>query len=154
MAPQTRSKSEEALIHILDDVFRLARDSGLRLALQRGGFKKIQSVLSMTPGIMSMLVYKGKDDDGNPADLPIALNEEGLLNALKGFAAHTEAHLGRPLTPDDWLVVTEDEFDEYQGSSSLIFFDPSRPATGLPPAVSATLQTTVGQVCSRHACPT
>ena len=146
MPPQTRSKSEEALTHILDDVFRLHKDSGLRLALQRGGFKKIQSVLSMTPGMMSSLVYKGRDDDNNPADLPIALNEEGLLNALKGFAAHTEAHLGRPLTPDDWLTVTEDQFDEYQGSSSLIFFDPSRPAAGLPPAIAATLQANVGQV--------
>ncbi|MGL4351678.1 MAG: hypothetical protein ACRCT2_14160, partial [Plesiomonas shigelloides] len=91
-------------------------------------------------------MYKGNDENGNPADLPLLLNEEGLLNALKGFAAHMEAHLGRPLNPGDWLQVTEDEFDEYQGSSNLIFFDPSRPAAGLPPTVSATLQTTVGQV--------
>jgi hypothetical protein len=96
--------------------------------------------------MMPLLVYKGRDPDGNPADLPLLLSEEGLLNALKGFAAYTEARIGRPLTPEDWLAVTEDEFDEYQGSSNLIFFDPSRPAAGLPPAVTATLQSTVGQV--------
>ena len=146
MAPKQPSKSEEALTHILDDVFVLPADSGLRLALQRGGFRKIQSVLSITTAMMSSLVYKGKDEDGNPADLPLLLNEEGLLNALKGFAAHMEAHLGRPLTPDDWLAVTEEEFDDYQGSSNLIFFDPSRPAAGLPPTVAATLQSTIGQV--------
>jgi hypothetical protein len=96
--------------------------------------------------MMSSLVYKGKDDNGDPADLPLLLSEEGLLNALRGFAAHMEAHLGRPLTPADWLQVTEDEFDEYQGSANLIFFNPSRPAAGLAPTVSATLQATVGQV--------
>ena len=84
MAPKTRSQSEEALKYILDEVFVLPADSGLRLALQRGGFKKIQSVLSITPAMMSLLVYKGKDDDGHPADLPLLLSEEGLLNALRG----------------------------------------------------------------------
>ncbi|MGL4350702.1 MAG: hypothetical protein ACRCT2_09110, partial [Plesiomonas shigelloides] len=144
MAP--KSASEEALTHVLDDVFVLSRDNGLRQALQRGGFKKIQSVLAMSNTILTSLTYRGKDANNRPADIPILASEEGLINALKGYAAYSEAQLGRPLTLDDWLALTEESFDAYQGSSHLIFFVPSRPAAGLPPTVSATLQTTVGQV--------
>ena len=144
MAP--KSPSEDALAHVLDNVFVLSKDSGLRQALQKGGFKKIQSVLTMSNAILSTLTYKGKDANGKPADLPVLPSEQGLINALKGFVAYSEAHMGRPLTPDDWLAVTEELFDEYQGSSHLIFFDPSKPSAGLPPTVSAALQTTVGQV--------
>ena len=144
MAP--KSASEEALAHILDQVFALPKDSSLRQALQKGGFKKIQSVLTMSHTVLTSLTYRGKDGTGKLADLPILPSELGLINALKGYAAFQEAHMKRPLTPDDWLTVTEASFDDYQGSSHLIFFDPSRPSAGLPPTVSATLQTNIGQV--------
>ncbi len=110
MAPKTAS--EEALVHILDNVFVLARDSSLRQALQKGGFKKIQSVLQMPNTMLASLTYKGKDAHGKATDLPIVPCEQMLINALKGFAAYSEAHRGRPLTPDDWLAVTEESFDD------------------------------------------
>ena len=132
---------------MLDNVLCLSSSSGLRLALQVGGYVKIQPVLSITSASIKMLRYKGRDANGDPADLGLLLYEEGLLEALKGFAAFKEAHLGRPLTPPDWLAVTEEEFDEYQGSSNMIFFNPNRPAAGLSPGtLAAVTQTTVAQV--------
>ena len=64
MAP--KSASEEALAHILDQVFALPKDSSLRQALQKGGFKKIQSVLTMSHTVLTSLTYRGKDAPENP----------------------------------------------------------------------------------------
>ena len=72
------SASEEALTHILDNVFCLGEDSPLRLALENGGFKKIQSVATMSNAVLTSLRYRGKDGNGKAANLPILLNEQGL----------------------------------------------------------------------------
>lgn len=145
MAPKT--VAEEALTHLLDNVLMLGRDSSLRQALQAGGYKRIQGVISMDIATLQTLTYKGKDaTTGKAIDLNIISSEQGLIKALKGYAAYNEAQLGHRLTPDDWLAVTADSFDDYQGSSHLIFFNPNQPSAGLPPPVAATLQTTVAQV--------
>ncbi len=141
-----KTASEQFLTHILNDVFVLAKDSSLRQALQRGSFKKIQSVLAMSHTVLTSLTYRGKDGDGEHVDLPILPSEQGLINALNGYGAYNEDHMGRSLAPDDWLDVTEEEFDDYHGSAHLIFFDPNRPLAGHPPTISATLQASVGQV--------
>ena len=140
------SESEAALIHILDNVFVLAKDSSLRQALQQGGYKRIQGVVGISNTTLASLTYKGKDASNKAVELPILLREQGLINALKGYAVYTEARMGRPLKPKDWLMITEEAFDEYQGTSHMIFFDPSRPPARLPPAVTATVQSTIGQV--------
>lgn len=44
------------------------------------------------------------------------LAEKCMLEASKGFAVYKELKMRKPLTPNDWLAVTEDEFDNYQGS--------------------------------------
>ncbi len=69
----------------------------------------------MSHAVLTSLTYKGKDDDEKLVDLPILPSEQGLISALKGYAAYNEAHMGRSLTPADWLKVTEESFDDYQG---------------------------------------
>ena len=70
MTTQEPTESEEALTHVLNNVLLLPRDSGLRQALRREKFTRIQSVLTITPAMMSSLSYRGRDEDGNAADIP------------------------------------------------------------------------------------
>lgn len=145
--PTTKTPSQLALLHVLDVVLVLGNQSGLRLALQAAGYIKIQSVLSMSEQNMSALTYKTKDSTNKVLTHHLALNDISTLEALKGFAVYKEAHIKRLLTPDDWLDVTEDEFDAYQGSSHLIFFNPNKPAANPPPgALAAVVQTQIGNV--------
>lgn len=106
--------SRDALKHVLDNVLCLPATSGLRQSLQAAGYIKIEQMLSMTPAAMESLSYKAKVA-GVVSNIGLLLSEQETLSVLKGFARFKHAHLGRPLTPPYWLLVTEDEFDEYQG---------------------------------------
>ena len=146
-AVSNRTASQQALAHVLDNVFGLRSTSGLRLALSAAGYEKISSVLAMTPRDMEDLSYVDTDNDGNSVYRGINLYERGLLESLKGYAVHHQARLQRTLAPAEWLMVTEDDFDDYQSSADRIFFDPTRPAVGLSPGTAAVVkQSTVGQV--------
>jgi hypothetical protein len=114
--PNQKYTSRDALKHVLDKVFCLPDDSGLRNALQAGGYFRLSQVLSMSQAIMKALHHKAYVD-GKVIYIGILPVEEGLLQALQGFAAFTETKLGRILTPAAWLLVTEYEFDAFQGSS-------------------------------------
>lgn len=118
--------SQEALRHVLDNVLCLPRDSGIRLSLQAAGCVKIQQVVSMSPANIKALSYKTRAVNTS-INMGLLICEEETLQALQGFARYKRDHLGRRLTPDDWLEVTEDEFDEYQGSADFLL--PSTPPT-------------------------
>jgi hypothetical protein len=100
--------AQDALKHVLDYVFCLARDSGLRQSLQAAGFTKIHQIIGMSVATMKALSYKTKVA-GAVASIHLLLSEEELLLALQGFARFRANSLGRPLTPVDWALVTEDE---------------------------------------------
>jgi len=56
----TSPTSQDVLRHVLDHVFCLARDSGLRQSLQAAGFTKIHQVIGMSVASMKALSYKTK----------------------------------------------------------------------------------------------
>jgi len=120
--------SQEALKHVLDHVFCLGRDSGLRQSLQAAGYLKISQVISMSSASMKALSHKAKVA-GVVVNVNLLLSEEEFLTTLQGFARFKHNQLGRPLTPVDWSLVTEDEFDEYQGSYHM---NPGTPHTPTP----------------------
>jgi len=126
----TSPTSQDALMHVLDHVFCLARDSGLRQSLQAAGFTKIHQLIGMSAATMKALSYKAKVA-GVVSSIGLLLSEEELLLALQGFARFKANNLGRPLTPADWSSVTEDEFDEYQGNYH------QTPVTSHPPMPSS-----------------
>ena len=149
----TMTVSEMALSHVLTNVLVLSSTSGLRLALQEWGYTTIQSVLEMTEETRQSLTYPVSGMYGRRIKEDVNPCEKGLINALKGYVAYSEECMGQPVNPEDWLMVTEEEFDMYHGSTHMMFFDPRRPRTGLHPtatatatSVSATIQSTVGQV--------
>ena len=107
-----------ALEHVLDHVFALSSTSGLRLALDEGGYRKISSVLAMSPSDIAALSYTPRDSNLQATGPPRQPNrmELGLLDSLKGFAVHHQTRLNRTFAPREWMVVTEEEFEEYQCS--------------------------------------
>ena len=106
---------QDALKHVLKHVLGLPDQSGIRLSLNAAGFTKIGQVISMSTSTISLLAYKTKVGGVN-INVQLLLSEEETLIALQGFASFRENQLGRPFTPDDWVTVTEGEFDTYQGS--------------------------------------
>ncbi|MGL4349837.1 MAG: hypothetical protein ACRCT2_04535, partial [Plesiomonas shigelloides] len=71
------------------------------------------------------------------SNVKLALSEEDTLIALQGFARFKAAALRQErLSPADWEIVTEDEFDQYQWS--LATPPPPPPVTPLPNTAIAT----------------
>ena len=104
-----------ALKHVLDHVLCLPTNSGLRQSLQAAGYVKIQQVLSISVSTIKALSYKTKIA-GAAVTISLLLSEEEMITTLQGFARFKSNSIGRPVTPYDWTMVTEGEFDEYQGS--------------------------------------
>jgi hypothetical protein len=107
--------SQDALKYVLDRVLCLPKASGLRQALNAGGYMRIHQVIGMSTAAMKALSYKAKVATVNTT-IGLLLSEEESLVALQGFARYRELALGRAFTPYDWEAVTEDEFNQYQGS--------------------------------------
>jgi hypothetical protein len=127
MATSTRSASQEALKHVLDNVLVLSAQDGLRLALQQGQYSKIQSVLAMTAGTMQSLTYKLKNtQSGDIEEHHLSPKHEGLIETLKRYAVFMESQQLSPFTATDWIKVTEEDFDNFQGSSFNLYFNPSK----------------------------
>ena len=112
--PNQKYTSRDALRHVLDKEFCLPNNS-LRNALQDKGYFKLSQVLSMPETTMEALKHEAQVA-GKVVYIGILPAEKGVLKALQGFAAFTETKLGRIPTTADWLLVTEEEFDEYQSS--------------------------------------
>ena len=106
--------STDALKHVLDNVFRLPRDNGLRQALQKDNLVKLSQVLALKVDSIKRLSHKTKIA-GTAVEVKLLISEEETLYALQGFSRFKASKLGRPPNPSDWCTVTEDEFDEYQG---------------------------------------
>ena len=107
-----------ALKHVLDHVLCLPPNNGLRQALQAAGYTKIQQVLVLHESNIKALSYKAKVA-GATVTLNILLSEQEMITTLQGFSRFKHNALGRPVTPYDWTMVTEGEYDEYQGSYHL-----------------------------------
>jgi hypothetical protein len=110
-----KPSSKDALNHVLDNLFGLPRDNGLRKALQAAGYFKIPQILYMSSSAMKSLSHKTQVA-GKPVTIGLLTGEAELLEALQGFAAFMESSIGHPLSSADWMVISEEEFDEYQGS--------------------------------------
>ena len=120
--------------HVLDIVFALDETSGLRLTLQAIGLNEIHDLLTLSENDVYALSYIAPDPDtGVYTTLGPSLYEKSLVLSLTGFAVFQGSRLGRALTPSDWFLVTQDEFDDYQGSTACITF-----MATLPPVVDNT----------------
>jgi hypothetical protein len=141
--PGPKFTSREALNHVLDHVLDLPKDSGLRKALQSGGYFKLSHVISMPSADIQALTYE-KKVGGVLVPIHLLPSEERMLKALQGFSNFTEAKLDRTMMPVDWMLVTEEEFDEYQSSPqwkascSPVPHNQAQPlgTTNLPPTAS------------------
>ena len=107
---------QEALQSVLEHVLCLSKDSGLRQALNAGRYTKINQVIGMPLTSIQALSYKMKVGT-SVSSVKLAQGEEDALVALQGFARSRAAALRQDqLKPGDWLLATEEEFDQYLGS--------------------------------------
>ena len=133
----TRGASQDALRHVLDTVLALPADDGLRLALQGAQYRKIQSLLSITPPIIQQLTYTVRNPTtGDPETFNLQPVHENLIETLKRFAVVKEHKQGTPVTPTDWMTVQEEDFDNFQGSYDNLYFNPDHYRTTPPPPVA------------------
>ena len=121
MAPRpkivTANVSQRALFHVLNEVLTLDQNSGLRLSLKASRYKDIEALIATTPEKAYDLTYMSFDvTTGKYVEQGLLRSEHDSIIALRKFLVFKEAQLLRPFTPSDWLSVTEEEFDEYQGS--------------------------------------
>jgi hypothetical protein len=100
---------------VLDNVLCLPKDSRLRQALRAGGYQKINQVIGMPLASIKALSFKMKVGNSSSSER-LTLSEQDTILALQDFARSMVTTLGRPLCPNDWEGVTEDDFDAHQGS--------------------------------------
>ena len=112
MTTPPRVSQQDALKHVLDHILCLSNHSGIRLSLKASGYVKLCQVIGMPASSMSALSYKAKVG-GVVATIRLFSAEEDTLRALQGFARFKAAHLGRILTPGDWLKLNEIMFNAY-----------------------------------------
>lgn len=113
---------------MLDNVLVLAKDDGLRMALQNAQYVKIQSLLAITTSTLQGLTYKLRNQAGDIEEHHLAPIHESTVESLKRFAVYKEKEKGDVFAAADWLKVTEEEFDNFQGSSFNIYFNPGKHA--------------------------
>ena len=122
--------SRDAFKHLLDNVLCLPATSGLRQSLQAAGYMKIEELLSMSPATVESLSYKTKVA-GVITNIGLLPREQETLHVVKGYARYKQAQRGGPLSPAFWLLVTEEDFDEYRGYVHDV--GPGSPNVVMPP---------------------
>ena len=122
--------SRAALKHVLNNMLCLPTNSGLRQSLNAAGYYKLSMVLAMPVPFMKMLTHKTKVA-GAAVDVGLLPSEEVLLLALQGFARFKEHQMGHTLSPKDWILFSEEDFDEYLSSYHTSPL-PSNPAPTTP----------------------
>ena len=130
---------------MLDQVLVLAKDDGLRIALHAAQYVEIESFLAITPTTFQFLRYQLKNKAGKIEEAQLSPVYESTIESLRHFAVYKESENGRPFTATDWLTVSEDEFDDFQGSSfNLYYFNPGNDdASAEEPSMGSNLRTIV-----------
>ena len=130
----TRDPSKRTFKHILNTVMAVADNEPLALALDRDGTHDIYALSSMSTAEVDALDYESPRDDGTTVVLPLGRSHRAMVHAFLGFILY-RAQRNRPITENDWLHVTQQEFDDYRVSSDFILYraQPRNPAI-IPPS--------------------
>ena len=101
----TRSKSEEVLKHLMENVLVQSSDSDLSKALERDRVDSFPALMSMTKDEIEMLTFAGNDGK----IVPLHRSKQSLVRALKSFIYYNQ-ELGKT----EYLNLTEDDFNIYR----------------------------------------
>ena len=107
----TRSQSIAAFDHIMDTV--LGRPI-LKSALESEGFQDIYALLMIDEATIDNLVYS--DEEGTTTS-PLPRGDKNLIKVFLGYYKY------RSVTEDpidDWLKITEEDFNEFRLNASFI----------------------------------
>ena len=138
MVSTTRSKSKDAFNHVLDNVFDKGDSSILKKSLKADGIEDILSLVTMEEEGIKALKYNKSVSEKN---LPIPKGDQGLIKCFIKFLSHCHES-GNPIG-DDWMSITQEDFDLFRTSVSAM------PMASPPPASSPSTSSTSSTSPSR-----
>ena len=107
----TRSQGMAAFDHVMGNV--LGRPI-LKSALESEGIQDIYALLMIDEATIDNLVYS--DEEGSTTS-PLPRGDKNLIKVFLGYYKYRSA-IGDPI--DDWLLVTEEHFNEFRLNASFI----------------------------------
>ncbi len=123
----TKQKNKDIIKHILENVFDLQADSELHKALSQNSLFNVASFLAFDDKDYDTLEYE-KNNQRTTIKKGIA----GLAKSFKAYVAYRNA-IGQPFEDDNWLQITQTEFDNFKirnvSSSSIPLALPQGPPT-------------------------
>ena len=134
MVAMTRTEGKAAFVHLMDNVFGLKTDKFLTTAITHAGYSDIRDVVTISDTDIDLLQYP--DANGDMKDVP--KYQKTLLKIFKCFIGYRTAS-NNPIE-NNWLSITDEEFDTYRTSIYLIPIGTGQQRTSIPASspVSAT----------------
>ena len=107
----TRTEAKAVFDHVLDVVLDRYNSADLKSALIKEGFVDVFLLLSMDDATIESLEI----EDPNDATKKMALkkSDKGMLRTFKAFVHHRNAS-DNPIKDEDWLKLTQADFDAYR----------------------------------------
>ena len=106
--PLTRTKITAAFDHVLNVVFGVLKDDPLYKAMEKSGNTNIRDIISLDETDIGSLTY---DKSATETDLPLSRHDKALLHIFKCYILHH--NLIGSLIGEDWLLITQADFDKY-----------------------------------------
>ena len=119
---KTPDQTPESLDHLLFVVFNLEERSPLDVALQQLGIATFEDFLAVPDSDFASLQYhipQYTDSDGTvhqAEDRLVPLPMRSLCRGFAGFNAYRNTALHRPITPDNCMEITREEWGIYRCS--------------------------------------
>jgi hypothetical protein len=107
----SRQDAKVAFDHIIDHVLCGERSSNLKSALIREGYDDLFYLMMMDDDIINDLKYPDPCDSSEL--VPVKCGDKGLLKSWHSYVLHRHAS-GSTIGDDDWLKVTQEDFDTFR----------------------------------------
>jgi len=111
MVTMTKSQQAEAVIHVLENMMLLPKDSNLSKALKKNKYTDIYNISTMTKDDLLALTYV----NDNGFETPISHSDVGMLCSFGQFVAYCKRS-GNKIV--NYKAITVDEFDDFCIDSS------------------------------------
>ena len=112
----TRAEAQAIFDHILDNILSRRGSNDLKRALEHEGNNDLFSMMTMDDESIDDLKYPDSADPSILVD--VIRGDKGMLKLWREYVLHRES-IGDPIG-DNWLQVTQQQFDEFRISSKNI----------------------------------
>ena len=110
----TKSQGKDIYHHILTTILGQAMDSNIDKAIKQDGADHIHAFSNLKYIDLDAMTY----DDGNGNQVALKRTEKALIMFFVAFLVYREC-IGNKVTDDDWMSLTQAEYDDFHTSPSL-----------------------------------